>query len=121
MTGRDCLRQAMSLLNYTDDRAGGMPGGAIYRHALAYINQIAAQLWYAEHSTPFAPLTTLENAVPLSDEAARTVLPYGVAMLLAAAAGDTDNQTLYAALFDGRRCAVRGECRIEDRLPEVSE
>lgn len=122
MTGNDCLRQAMSLLNYTDTRVdGGVPGGAgVYRHALAYVNQITADLWYIEHDTPFAPLTGLGESLPLSDAAAQTVLPYGVAMLLAQAAGDADNQTLYAGMYDQRRSAARrSDGHILDCLPGV--
>ncbi len=122
MTGNDCLRQAMSLLNYTDTRVeGGVPGGAgVYRHTLAYVNQIAAELWYVEHDAPFTPLTGPGDTLPLSDAAAQTVLPYGVAMLLAQAAGDADNQTLYAGLYDQRRSAARRSvAHIRDGLPEV--
>lgn len=122
MTGNDCLRQAMSLLNYIDTRVeGGVPGGAgVYRHALAYVNQIAADLWYIGNDTPFVPLTGLGDTLPLPDAAAQTVLPYGVAMLLAQAAGDADNQTLYAGMYDQRRSAVRRvDGRILDRLPGV--
>lgn len=49
---------------------------------------------------------------------ARDILPYGVAMLLAAAHGDGDNQQLFASLYDQKRVSVRsGYERRTDTLP----
>jgi proteasome accessory factor B len=48
----------------------------------------------------------------------RTVAPYGVAMYLAAAQHDGDNQQLFAALYDRKRTAMQRDVeRRTDRLP----
>ncbi len=120
MTGNDVFRQALSLLNYTDTRGdGGVPGGAgLYKRALATVNQIAADLWYVGSSEPFVPLTDLNRPLPLPLSVVLNVMPYGVAMLLAQAEGDADNQTLYASQYDQRRStAARESGRLQDRLP----
>lgn len=119
MTGHDVVRQALALLNYTDTRAdGSVPGGdGLNKRTLAFVNQIAAELWYRDNTAPYRPLTDLSAYVLLDDVTARTVLPYGVAMLIAQSDGDANNQTLYASLYDGRRVATRTGDRIRDALP----
>ncbi|MBR2406442.1 MAG: hypothetical protein IKB04_09220 [Clostridia bacterium] len=122
MTVKDCLRQAMRLLNYPDPHAAGsVPAGdGVYKQGLAVVDQITAELWYVENDTPYTPFIALSDEIPLSDRTAQTVLPYGVAMLLAQLQGDADNQTVYAALYDQRRSAVRqAPRRIHDGLPGV--
>ncbi len=125
MNGNEVLRQALILLNYTDTHGDGeVPGGAgLYKRALATVNQIVAELWYQEHSEPFQPLSDLHQPLPLSAAVVQTVVPYGVAMLLAQEDGDADNQTVYAALYDGRRAAATHNttARIADALPTPSE
>ena len=120
MTGTDCFKQALSLLGYTDTYGdGGVPGGAaLYRQALPVLNQIVADLWYVGSDEPFSPLTAPGDTVPLPPRVAQTVLPWGVAMLLAQITGDADNQTVFAAQYDQRRssAAVTGG-RVRDRLP----
>ena len=120
MTGQEVLRQALRLLGYTDTL--GEPNSAqyteVYKRGLAVLNQLLCDLSRLENGTLAAPLTSLREPLPLSEHVARDVLPYGVAMLLAAAAGDGDNQRLYAALYDQKRVAVqRGYERRVDTLP----
>lgn len=120
MTGTVVFRQALSLLNYTDTHGdGGVPGGAaLYKRALAVLNQIVADLWYIGSDEPFVPLATLGDEIPLPLPTVLNVLPYGVAMLLAQIEGDADNQTLFAAQYDQRRSSTAREGgRMLDRLP----
>ena len=121
MTANEALQQALTLLNYRDHAAdGGVPcGDGVYKNALSLINQVAAELWYRDNDSPFVPLAALSEPLPLTEAVAQTVLPYGVAMLIAQTLGDMDNQTVYAALYDARRATARQSERIADRLPEV--
>lgn len=120
MTVDRLIRRVLSLLGYTDTRADGeIPGGNdVYKRALPLVNQIAAELWYRDHDTPFAPLD-LYAEIPLPAVTVQTTLPYGVAMLLAQTDGDTDNQTLFAGLYDGHRAAATASTQIRDVLPRV--
>ena len=120
MTGKEAFRIALQLLGYTDQ--SGEPdsrrGAETYKTGLAAVNQICAELALAQTGTLPASLTSLQQTLPLSEETARTVLPYGVAMLLAAAGGDSENQSLFAALYDGHRTACNREyTRRVDVLP----
>ncbi len=120
MTGNEVFRQAMRLLGYTDTL--GDPdsalNGELYKRGLAVLNQLMCDLSLSESGKIAPPLTSLRQELPLSERTARDVLPYGVAMLLAAAEGDGDNQQLFAALYDQKRVSVRQSYeRRTDTLP----
>lgn len=120
MTGQEVFRQAIRLLGYTDTL--GDPDSAqnteVYKRGLSVINQLVCDLSLSESGTLSPPLGSLRQEVPLSERTARDILPYGVAMLLAAAGGDGDNQQLFAALYDQKRVSVRsGYERRCDTLP----
>lgn len=120
MTGQEVLRQALRLLGYTDTL--GDPDSAqnteVYKNGLAVINQLVCDLSLSESGKMAPPLGSLRQDLPLSERTARDILPYGVAMLLAAARGDGDNQQLFASLYDQKRVSVRSdyESRV-DVLP----
>lgn len=118
MTGHDLWQRALLLLG-CDTADGTVPAGAsMQRRALAVVNQITAEAWYAAESTPYTPLTSLAQPLPVPAATADTVLPYGVAMLAAQLMGDADNQTLYAVLYDQHRAgAARTARRVRDVLP----
>ena len=108
MTGREVLEQAAGLLGYGQPAEGGGSRG------LLYVNKIAEELWDYTGGDRYLPVSSPDE--PLPPLAREQALPFGVAMLLAQAAGDGDNQALYGALYDRRRAAaLSGERR--DVLP----
>ncbi len=120
MTGQEVFRQAMRLLGYTDTLGDldSAQNTELYKRGLTVINQLVCDLSLSERDTMAPPLGSLRQELPLSERTARDVLPYGVAMLLAAAEGDGDNQQLFAALYDQKRVSVRqGYERRTDTLP----
>ena len=120
MTGQEVFRQAIRLLGYTDTLGDpdSVQNTELYKRGLSVINQLVCDLSLSESGTMAAPLVSLRQDVPLTERTVRGILPYGVAMMLAAAAGDGDNQQLFAALYDQKRVAVRnGYERITDTLP----
>ncbi len=124
MTGQEVFKQAISLLGYTDTL--GEPDSVqhteLYKRGLAIVNQLLCDLSKAESGVMAAPLTTLRQPLPISDASARDILPYGVAMLLAASQGDGDHQALFAALYDQKRAGIRrGYERRADALPRGCE
>lgn len=120
MTANEVFRQAMRLLGYTDT-LGDLDSGQNteqYKRGLTVINQLVCDLSLAESGTMAPPLSSLRQELPLSERTVRDVLPYGVAMLLAAAESDGDNQQLFAALYDQKRVSVRQTYeRRTDTLP----
>lgn len=123
MTGTDILRQAYTLLNYTD--ANGNVNAAnnanLSKRALPIINQIYADLWQPRTAgAKFEVLLTMNQALDLDDYTAINIMPYGVAMMLAQSDGDVDNQSVYASLYNQRRAgAVTTTDRIIDKLPRT--
>ncbi|MBQ9964059.1 MAG: hypothetical protein IJP14_02955 [Clostridia bacterium] len=120
MTGQDVLRRALQLLGYTD--SFGEPDGRnhaeVYKRALAVTEQLVCELCVQTGATLPAPLRSLREELPLPPHIVRGVLPYGVAMHLAAAEGDGDNQALFAALYDQKRTAMQRHLEHRtDRLP----
>ncbi len=118
MTGQEVLERALALLGYTDTR--GEPDAAVaaelYKRGLPLLDQLCTDLAAAEGRAP-SPVTTVYQPIPLSEGVARGVLPYGVAMLLAAARGDGDNQRLYSALYTAKRRALHPREQVQDVLP----
>ena len=120
MTGREVFRQAIRLLGYTDTLGDpdSVQNTELYKRALSVINQLTCDLSLSECGNMAKPMVSLQEELPLSERTARDILPYGVAMMLAAAAGDGDNQQLFAALYDQKRVSVRsGYERRTDALP----
>lgn len=123
-TGEQIAKQALLLLNYVDayGRADTAEEAGLWRRSMAAVNQIYAELWRQEKGgEPFAPLQSGKEYVQISAYAAYTVMPYGVAMLLAQGEGDGDHQLLYASLYNAKRTAVsREDCRC-DVFPRGSD
>ena len=120
MTGMEAFKRALRLLNYTDadgetDAAGS---GELYKRALASTDQICGDLGQCESGEIPPALTSLYTALPISDAAARQVLPYGIAMMLAVGRGDGDNQSLFSALYTQKREDL---FPTEEVLPEEPE
>ncbi len=123
MTGNDILKQAMTLLNYTDNNGNVNAGNNanLNKRALPIINQIYADLWEpVENCAEFAVLTNMNEPIDLNRYALLNVMPYGVAMLLAQSDGDAENQTMYASLYNQRRAgAFRQSGHVLDTMPRT--
>lgn len=122
VTGHDVFRQALMLLNYTNNHGAVEPlnNAELHRRSLPIVNQIYADLWGIQSKGTFVPLASLADQIPLESYTLMNIMPYGVAMLVAQTDGDVDNQTLYATIYNQRRSAALGTSgRIEDRLPRT--
>lgn len=121
-TGTDLFCRAMALLHYadSDSEAGAGENAALLGRCLPLINQVYAELWYAvKPDEAFVPLTAPDQTVALPARVRETVMPYGVAMLLAQGEGDGNNQALFASLYNGRRASLCTEAeRRCDVLPK---
>lgn len=115
-SGRDILKQALLLLNYTDvyEQLDEDAASPIAKRGLAAVNQIYGDLWYTGRDDPFLPLTALDEPVLLTDRQAKDVMPFGVAMLLAMSEGDGDNQQVYATIYNRKRMAAPVTRRRKD-------
>lgn len=123
MTGNDVLRQALSLLNYTDTNGNlnAANNANLNKRSLPLINQIYADLWdKTDDFSSFSALKSLNESLELNDYVCYNILPYGVAMLLAQSDGDADNQALYSSIYNQRRPAAFSRAgHIQDVLPRT--
>lgn len=108
MTGMEAFKRALRLLGYTDQNGetNAAASGELYKRGLAITDQLCADLAKSESGVLPPALTSLAVPLPLSDHTARQVLPYGIAMLLAAGRGDGDNQRLFAELYTQKRAGM---------------
>ena len=122
MTGNDVFRQALVLLNYTNNHGAvdALNNAEIHKRSLPIVNQIYADLWGIQTKDAFLPLKSLAEEILLSKYTSMNIMPYGVAMLIAQTDGDSDNQTLYATIYNQRRSAAACVSdRIIDRMPRT--
>ena len=119
MSRLDAFKRALRLLGYTDidGETEAAASGELYKRALAITDQLCSELALMETGKTTA-LTSLFAPLPLSEKSARQILPYGIAMLLAAGRGDGDNQRLFAALYTQKQALLShtAERRV-DALP----
>ena len=121
INAKDVLERAMQLCGYVNRE--GVPDrlrdADIYKRGLAMVNQIFSDMFFAE--TPegvFRPLAGMEEDIPLSARCVNDIMPYGVAMLLAAAEGDAANQRAFSYVYNQKRAGGVKERRvISDALP----
>lgn len=118
-TGEDVKNRALQLLNYTDQngRLDSTMYTDIAARALAVVNQIYGDLWYAVRDRGFLPLATITDELTLPEQVINDVMPYGVAMLLAQSIGDADNQSMMADLYNRKRAALTHIRRRRDVIP----
>ncbi len=119
MTGRQVLQQAMLLLGYTDEngQVDLQKNTDLLRKGTAVTEQVFADLCLCESGLlPQAPFR-LDEELPLKAVTVRDVMPFGVAMLLAQAEGDGENQSVFAGIYNQKRARCGGKTSRIDVLP----
>ena len=124
MTGREVLNRAMQLLGYTNGygEVDGLRDAELMKRGTTAVDQILTDLrriespgWTAEGTV------NLDAPLPLSPDAAKDAMTYGVAMLLAQGESDGDAQGLFAQLYYRKRAGVKAPAsRRADVLPRVN-
>lgn len=123
MTGEKLLRQALSLLNYTNHRGeiDTRNSEELFRRGTVIINAVLADLLPIA-GEPTASIGQLADNLPIGEDIAGGVAVYGVAMWLAQSEGDGDNQQLFSAIYNQKRNAIRRQPgRVADVLPTPTE
>ena len=119
MTGDQIMREALLLLNYTNasGEIDARQSTEIMKRGLTIVNIILADVLRVE-GKKIVLLQQLTDALPVEDETAYDVIPYGVAMLIAQGENDGDNQQLMAALYNQKRASVpHAVGRVSDVIP----
>jgi len=122
MTGLNMFDKVMLLLGYSGANGEISGKDELLTRGLAAINQIYSDLLYIGGNDDFVPLLDINDEINLPPKALYDVMPYGVAMFLAAAEGDGDNQQIFAESYNKKRVGVKGKvCHIIDTLPRVCD
>lgn len=119
MTGQELLEQALYLLNYTNNRGeiDTRNSQELLRRGVPIINAVLADVLPIA-GEPIAAIGSLSDTLPVAEEIAAAVMPYGVGMWLAQSEADGDNQQLMSALYNQKRNAIRRPSgRVADVLP----
>lgn len=120
MTGQQMFDKAMTLLGYTGTHGEIVGKDELLTRGLAFINQIYSDLHYASDTTDFVALNNINDEINLSARVLNDVMPYGVAMFLAQAEGDGDNQQMFSVLYNQKRGSVKAvPTSIVDTMPNV--
>ena len=123
MTGEELLRQALYLLNYTNNRGeiDTRNSEELIRRGVPIINAVLADVLPIA-GEPVSAVGTLEDTLPVAEDTAVRVMVYGVAMWLAQSEADGDNQQLMASIYNQKRNAIRRSSgRVADVLPVPGE
>lgn len=120
MTGLNMFDKAMLLLGYTGSHNELSGKDELLTRGLVAINQVYSDLHYASDTTDFVPLNNINDTINLPTRVLYDVMPYGVAMFLAQAEGDGDNQQMFSVLYNQKRGSVKAvPTSIVDTMPNV--
>ncbi len=87
--------------------------------AINALNRIYAELSYLSQKE-FSPITSFGDNVELEKRLLDDVVPYGVASLIAASVGDSENMNFYGQIYNLKR-KKQGFSTVTDVLPTVQE
>jgi len=122
MTGLNMFDKVMLLLGYSGANGEVLGKDELLTRGLVAINQIYSDLLYIGGNDDFVPLLNINDEIKLPPRELYDVMPYGVAMFLAAAEGDGDNQQIFAESYNKKRVSVKAKaCHITDTLPRVCD
>ena len=120
MTGQQMFDKSMILLGYSGVHNEIAGKDELLTRGLAFINQIYSDLHYASNTTDFILLNNINDEINLPTRVLYDVMPYGVAMFLAQAEGDGDNNQIFAALYNQKRWSVKAPSKtIIDSMPKA--
>lgn len=121
MTGEQVFERALVLINYTgpNGEVSRRQNTELYKRAVPVLNQVLADVQHVSGGE-FVQIEDIDQELPVSDDVAMRVMPYGVAMFVAQSEGDGDNQQLMAQQFNALRGSVPRESgKRQDVLPRV--
>lgn len=121
MTGKELVDRTLQLLNYTDvdGNVSTQKNAEIYKRAVPIINQILADIRHVSRGT-FDLIKGVDDELPVSEDVAVRVMPWGVGMLIAQGEHDDDAHQVMAANYNQLRASVpRPTERVQDVAPNL--
>jgi hypothetical protein len=110
MTAKDVYAIALGLLGYTDNPE-------FQRRAVPIFNKVYFDLYRICNGTKdFAAIRSLNEKLSLPDNVLLTVMPSGIAEMIALGEGDGELQQYFAADYDRLRARLSKTDKIENVL-----
>ena len=122
MTVKDLFCRALTLLNYTDSEGNvsGTQNAELFKKAVPTVNLVLADILHIR-GEKFCEISSPDDALPVPDDVAARVMPYGVAMHIAQSENDGDNQQIMAITYNRLRGSVpRAHSVRANVLPTVT-
>lgn len=115
MTGYDIYKSSMEKLGLTDNTGRVEQNEAFKVSALEAINEMLADIISCE------PIKNLSDEIKASiDNKTKSLISYGVAMILSVLLGDTEKNTVITAVFNAKRSAYLSKIsKISDNSPKI--
>lgn len=111
MTAKDVYTIALGLLGYTDNPE-------FQRRAVPIFNKVYFDLHRIVHGTKeFQPIKSLNEAPDLPDKVLLSVMPLGIAEMIALGEGDGELQQYFARDYSAARVRINRIDRIENTMP----
>ncbi len=111
MTAKDVYNNALALLGYTDNPE-------FQRRAIPIFNKVYFDLHRIVHGTKeFQQIKSLNEVLDLPDKVLLSVMPLGVAEMIALGEGDGELQQYFARDYSAARVRINRIDRIENTMP----
>lgn len=108
MTAKDIYTIALGLLGYTDS-------AEFQRRAIPIFNKVYYDLYrISGNKEEFEPIRSLNEAVKLPDNVKLSIMPSGVAELLALGEGDGELQQYFSADYNRLRARLSKSDKIDN-------
>ena len=117
MTANDVVRQAMTLLGYSDNDGNNQLTQRIKNRAVAVFNLVYNDLRRV-CELERKPIISLSDEFELPEEA-YDILTCGVASYIAGAEGDDTQQYMWSNEYQQRRATLSRVSEIEDVIPSI--
>lgn len=111
MTAKDVYNNALALLGYTDNTE-------FQRRAVPILNKVYFDLHrICNGAEEFKPIRALNEELKLPDAVLLSVMPLGVAEMIALGEGDGELQQYFARDYSVARVRINRIDRIENTMP----
>ena len=117
MTASELLNNTLKMLGYSEANGNIELPQRIRNRAGVAVNLVYEDLWGICNTEPFEPIKSLTDEIKLPEKVLNSTFLYGLAMHIAAAENDGDQNQTYAHLYNSKRAGLTRFEKIRNTLP----
>lgn len=117
MTASELLNNTLKMLGYSEANGNIELPQRILNRAVVAVNLVYEDLWGICNTEPFESIKSLADEIKLPEKVLNSTFLYGLAMHIAAAENDGDQNQIYAHLYNSKRAALTRFEKIRNTLP----